>query len=151
MRTGKGIPTSIGSCRKLVSYVEFKKGPYYADQGDFSTAGAYNLSFRDTVEPIASFGFGDYGYDRLFMAGSPQVGGGHLLYGLEVYHDNGSFVKPDEYHKFNALLRYSRNRGNDHFAVNALRLQRQLRFDRSDSPTARQRRRHQPIRLRRSR
>ena len=49
---------------ELVSYVEFKKGPYYADQGDFSTAGSYNLYFRDTIAPITEFGVGDYGYSR---------------------------------------------------------------------------------------
>lgn len=103
---------------ELVSYVEFKKGPYYADQGDFSTAGAYNLYFRDTIEPVTSFGFGDYGYDRFFTAGSPAVGAGHLLYGIEIYHDSGSFVKPDEYHKLNAILRYTVNKGPDRFALN---------------------------------
>jgi hypothetical protein len=104
---------------ELVSFVEFKKGPYYADQGDFSTAGSYNVYFRDTIEPITTFGFGDFGYDRLFTAGSPPVGAGHLLYGAEIDHDNGTFVKPDEYHKFNGFLRYSLDRGKDNFGVNA--------------------------------
>ena len=102
---------------ELVSYVEFKKGTYYADQGDFSTAGAYNLSFRDTIAPVTSFGAGDFGYDRLFTAASPQVGIGHLLYGLEIYHDNGTFAKPDEYHKVNGVLRYTVGKANDDFAV----------------------------------
>jgi hypothetical protein len=103
---------------ETVSFVEFKKGPYYADQGDFSTAGAYNVSFRDTIDPITTFGLGDYGYDRLFTAGSPRVGVGHLLYAAEIDHDNGTFVKPDEYHKFNGLLRYSMDRDRDDYAVN---------------------------------
>jgi hypothetical protein len=102
---------------ELVSYVEFKKGTYYADQGDFSTAGAYNLYFRDTIPTVTSFGVGDYGYDRLFTAGSPAVGNGHLLYALEIYHDNGTFVMPDEYHKVNGLLRYSDIRGPNAFTV----------------------------------
>jgi hypothetical protein len=103
---------------ELVSYVEFKKGTYYADQGDFSTAGSYNLYFRDTIEPVTSFGIGDYGYDRFFTAGSPVVGAGHLLYGIEIYHDNGTFAKPDEYHKLNALLRYTIDKGSNSFAIN---------------------------------
>jgi hypothetical protein len=103
---------------ETVSFVEFKKGPYYADQGDFSTAGAYNLYFRDTIEPITTFGFGDFGYDRFFTAGSPQVGAGHVLYAAEIDHDNGTFVKPDEYHKINGFLRYSLKRGKDGLGVN---------------------------------
>jgi len=103
---------------ELVSYVEFKKGTYYADQGDFSTAGAYNLYFKDTIDPVTEFGGGDYGYERFFTAASPQIGKGHLLYGLEIYHDNGTLAKPDEYHKLNGMARYSLDRGNDHFAAN---------------------------------
>ena len=59
-----------------------------------------------------------YGYDRLFTAGSPQVGAGILLYGAEIVHDNGSFAKPDEYHKFNALA-----------AIHGRQSERQLRPD----------------------
>ncbi len=102
---------------ELVSYVEFKKGTYYADQGDFSTAGAYNLYFRDTIPAVTSFGIGDFGYDRFFTAASPQVGIGHLLYGIEIYHDNGTFAKPDEYHKLNGVLRYTIDKGKNNFAV----------------------------------
>jgi hypothetical protein len=103
---------------EIVSYVEFKKGTYYADQGDFSTAGAYNLYFRNTIPTVTSFGVGDYGYDRLFTAGSPAVGkDAHLLYALEIYHDNGTFQHPDEYHKVNGLLRYSREKGPNSFTL----------------------------------
>ncbi len=104
---------------ELVSYVEFKKGTYYADQGDFSTAGSYQIYFRDTIAPVTEFGMGDYGYDRFFTAGSPAVGSGHLLYGVEVYHDNGTLQKPDEYQKFNGMLRYSLVKERDAFGVNA--------------------------------
>jgi hypothetical protein len=104
---------------ELVGEVEFKKGPYYADQGDFSTAGSYNIEFRDTIDPVLELGTGDYGYDRLFAAGSPALGGGHLLYGVELYHDNGTLVKPDEYHKLNGMLRYTFGKRNDAFAINA--------------------------------
>jgi hypothetical protein len=103
---------------ELVSYVEFKKGTYYADQGDFSTAGAYNLYFRNTITPTASFGLGDFGYDRFFTAASHASGpGSNLLYGLEVYHDNNSLVKPDEYRKFNGLVRYSLTKGHNLFTI----------------------------------
>ncbi len=102
---------------ELVSYVEFKKGTYYADQGDFSVAGAYNLYFRNTLPAMTSFGIGDYGYDRFFTAASPQIGAGNLLYAVEVYHDNGTEQKPDEYHKLNGLLRYSLERGPNSLAA----------------------------------
>ncbi len=104
---------------ELISYIEFKKGPYYADQGDFSAAGSYNMYFRNTIAPVTSFGVGDYGYGQLFTAASPKVGAGRLLYGLELYHDNGTFVRPDEYLKLTAMARYTVSKGNDDFAINA--------------------------------
>jgi len=92
---------------ELVAFVTYKKGPYYADEGDFSTAGSYDMYYRDTIDPTASFGIGTDGYDRLFVAGSPKVGAGHLLYAFELYHDDGPFVNPDDYKKANAVLRWS--------------------------------------------
>jgi hypothetical protein len=40
-----------------------------------------------------------------------------LLYALEVYHDNGSFVKPDEYQKINGVLRWSHTTPTSDFNV----------------------------------
>ena len=92
---------------QLVSYVEYKKGTYYADQGDFSTAGSYNIYYRNTIAPAAFFGVGDFGYNQFFTAASHPAGAGNFLYAIEVYHDNGSFVKPDEYNKYSGVFRYS--------------------------------------------
>ncbi len=105
---------------ELVSYVEYEKGPYYADKGDFSTAGSYDLYYRDTIAPTVSFGMGQYGYDRLFIADSPRAGSGNLLYAIETYHDNGSFEKPDEYWKLNGVMRWSRSTQNSNFNVTGM-------------------------------
>jgi TonB-dependent receptor-like protein len=105
---------------ELVSYVEFKKGPYYADQGDFSTAGAYNLYYRTQIDPVTEVGAGSYGYARYFTAGSSRAGAGTLLYAVELLHDNGSFARPDDYTKYNGVLRYSRSGAHSDFAVTAM-------------------------------
>jgi hypothetical protein len=128
-----GIPVNLGThahgqgysdvnylIPELVSYVEFKKGPYFADQGDFATAGGYNLFYRDTIAPTASFTAGDFGYDRFFTADSTKMGPGNFLYALEIGHDNGSYKKPDEYHKVNGVLRYSIVKGADDFNVTGI-------------------------------
>lgn len=128
-----GVPVNLGShahgqgysdinylIPELVSYVEFKKGLYFADQGDFAVAGGYSLYYRNTVEPTTEFTLGDFGYDRFFTAASPQVGAGHLLYGIELAHDNGSYLKPDEYHRFNGVLRYTQSKGPNDFAITGI-------------------------------
>jgi outer membrane receptor protein involved in Fe transport len=94
---------------ELLSGIQYRKGPYYADQGDFSAAGAVNMDYVNVLERnIALVSIGTDGYQRALVAGSPQFAGGHLLYGFEAYHNNGPWVIPDEYKKFNGVLRYSR-------------------------------------------
>ena len=102
---------------ELVSFITYKKGPYYADEGDFSTAGAYDLFYRNTIAPSASLGIGTDGYERLFAAASPRLGSGTMLYALELYHDNGPFVNPDDYKKANAVVRWSTANAVDAFNV----------------------------------
>ncbi len=104
---------------ELVSFVTYKKGPYYADEGNFSTAGSYDLFLRDTIEPSASLGIGSDGYQRVFVAASPKAGAGRLLYALELYRDNGPFVNPDDYKKANAVLRWSTVAAGGEFSATA--------------------------------
>lgn len=93
---------------ELVKEVEYKKGPYYADVGDFGSAGAFNIHYFDTLpNQLAVATGGTLGYGRGLLAGSPQVGAGHLLYAGEFEHSDGPWDRPDDYNKVNAVLRYS--------------------------------------------
>lgn len=105
---------------ELVGEVEFKKGLYFADRADFSVAGGYDLYYRNTIAPTTEVTLGDFGYDRLFTAASQRVANGHLLYGLEIAHDNGSYLKSDEYHRIIGALRYSKTSGPNDLAVTAI-------------------------------
>ena len=94
---------------ELVSGVQYSKGPYFADQGDFATAGAANINYASVLDrPIVRVGGGDEGFGRAFVAASPAVGRGHLLAALEVEHNDGPWVTPDDYRKVNGVVRYSR-------------------------------------------
>ena len=94
---------------ELVSGVQFKKGPYFADEGDFSAAGAANINYVNQLErPVVRVSAGNDGWGRLFGAASPRVAGGYLLGALEVNHNDGPWVRPDDYRKLNGVLRYSR-------------------------------------------
>ena len=93
---------------ELTSRLEYRKGPYYAAEGDFASAGAVSVVYANKLEQgIASIGFGQKGYRRLLLADSPKLGDGKLLYALESYHNDGPFVRPDDYRKTNGVLRYS--------------------------------------------
>jgi TonB-dependent Receptor Plug Domain/Carboxypeptidase regulatory-like domain/TonB dependent receptor len=94
---------------ELVSGVQFKKGPYYADEGDFSAAGAANISYVNRLDrAMVEASGGNEGWGRIFAAGSPRVGDGILLGAVELTHNDGPWVRPDDYRKANGVLRYSR-------------------------------------------
>jgi outer membrane cobalamin receptor len=44
---GQGYSDLNSMIPELVSGVQFSKGPYYADQGDFATAGAANINYAN--------------------------------------------------------------------------------------------------------
>ncbi len=93
---------------ELATGLRYKKGPYYASEGDFSSAGAVEISYADALDAgIANVGFGQNGYRRVLIADSPTVGYGKLLYALEAMHNDGPFTRPDDYRKLNGVLRYS--------------------------------------------
>ena len=94
---------------ELVSGVQYAKGPYFADQGDFATAGSANINYASVLDrPIVRVGGGDEGFGRALVAASPAVGAGHVLAALEVEHNDGPWVQPDDYRKVNGVIRYSR-------------------------------------------
>jgi len=47
---------------ELVSGVQFSKGPYFADQGDFATAGASNINYVNTLARPESLLNADLGF-----------------------------------------------------------------------------------------
>ena len=106
---------------ELVSGVQFKKGPYFSDEGDFSAAGAANVNYVNQLgRPIVNLSAGQDGWGRIFGAASPRVGGGHLLGAIELGHNDGPWVQPDDYQKFNGVLRYSRGDNRNGFSLTGM-------------------------------
>lgn len=94
---------------ELVSGVQFRKGPYFADTGDFSAAGSSDISYVNVLDrPILNVSGGGQGWARVFGAASPQVGDGTFLLGLELGRNDGPWVRPDDLKKLNGIVRYSR-------------------------------------------
>ncbi|MSO56266.1 MAG: hypothetical protein EXQ55_04995 [Acidobacteria bacterium] len=60
---------------ELVSGVQFKKGPYFADEGDFSAAGAANINYVNQLErPLVQLSAGNDGWGRVFVPGGRRSG-----------------------------------------------------------------------------
>ena len=93
---------------ELVNRIDYKKGPYYAGEGDFSSAGAARIGlFNGLPKGIASLTLGEHHYERGLLANSMALGNGKLLYAIEAGHNNGPWDNPERFHRLNGLLRYS--------------------------------------------
>lgn len=109
---------------ELVERVRYRKGPYYAEEGDFSSAGAAHFDYARKLDgTLAQIGGGQNGYRRALLAGAPAVGSGNLLYALEWFHNDGPWTVPERYKKLNGVLRYSEGTRHDGFALTAMAYQ----------------------------
>ncbi len=109
---------------ELVNAVRYQKGPYYADSGDFAAAGSARIEYADHLEQgIAALGIGSNGYRRTFAAASPEIENGKLLAAVEMFHHDGPWNTPQDYRKFNAVLRYSQGNSQNGFSLSAMAYQ----------------------------
>src|SRR5438876_899602 len=106
---------------ELVSRVAYKKGPYFAEEGDFSSAGAADIDYYTKMpKGIASLGLGSNGYRRAMAANSFDSGPGHLLYGFELFHNDGPWINPEDYRKLNGVLRFSEGTNADGYTLSLM-------------------------------
>jgi outer membrane receptor protein involved in Fe transport len=93
---------------ELVDRIRYRKGPYYAEEGDFSSAGAARIGLFDALpRGIASLTVGEDRYARALIANSNAVAGGTLLYAIEAAHNDGPWDNPEKFHRLNGVARYS--------------------------------------------
>ena len=106
---------------ELVSRIDYKKGTYYADEGDFASAGAAHLRLVDALDRgIASVTAGEHGYVRGLIANSNDFGAGKLLYAVDASYNNGPWVNPEHSRRTSGLLRYSQGQPGDGFSITAM-------------------------------
>ena len=118
---GQGYSDLNFTIPELIERVNYRKGVYFADLGDFSSAGAADLQyFRHLPESFAVLESGSFGYARGVYASSPKLGSGHLLHSLELFHNDGPWKNPDNYRRVNGVLRYSQGDDANGFSVTAM-------------------------------
>jgi len=106
---------------ELVQDMTIKKGPYWASEGDFSSAGAVHIAYADRLErSLVSLTGGSFGYWRGLAAGSMAAGAGTLTAAGEVTRYDGPWDIPDAARKYNGFLRYSEGTVANGLAITAL-------------------------------
>ena len=118
---GQGYADTSFIIPELLSGIRVRKGPYYADDGDFATAGALRLDLIDALDrPFVQGTVGSFGYWRGLAAGSTTVSAGRLLGALEVITYDGPWGRPDDLRRINGLLRYSQGTELDGFSLTGM-------------------------------
>ena len=93
---GQGYADANFLIPELFSYIIAKKGPYFADEGDFSSAGAVHIQYKDELPGgLFSATAGSFDYGRLLGINSDKVAGGNLLSAVELGIYNGPWTVPD--------------------------------------------------------
>ena len=106
---------------ELISRIGYNKGPYFAEDGDFGSAGSARIEYADRLPfSLASLTAGSFDYRRAVFAGSPAFGSGALLYGLEYQHNDGPWDNPNDFNKLNGVLRYSQGSSANGFSVTGM-------------------------------
>ncbi len=92
---------------ELVDNVTYWKGPYHAAIGDFSSAGGAEIALANQL-PSNTIGVtvGTNAYGRALATGSPTLGDGRLVYGMELQSYDGPWVNDENLRKANSVLRY---------------------------------------------
>ncbi|MEO7050648.1 MAG: TonB-dependent receptor, partial [Rhodanobacter sp.] len=100
---------------ELVQQLDYRKGTYFAQNGDFSAAGSVDIQYRNQLQqPIAAVTAGSHDNRRVLLAGSfplfPARGsaGPTLLAALEGLEQDGPWKSPERMRKLNGLLRVSK-------------------------------------------
>ncbi|HEX8416472.1 MAG TPA: TonB-dependent receptor [Methylobacterium sp.] len=124
MRThghGQGYADLSFLIPELVGAVEFHKGPYFARDGDFASAGSVRIDTLDRVERnLALTSIGSFGYKRALTIASAPLGQGHLLVAGEAQVYDGPWEVSDRLGKVNGVARYSQGTALDGFSVTGM-------------------------------
>lgn len=119
---GQGYNDLNGLIPELIDTIEYRKGPYYAEDGDFSSAGSVRIRYVQRLEhPLAQFTFGQNGYARALLAGSTAIGGANtLLLGVDTGVHDGPWQKPGNERRVSLMSKLSGGDGDRGYGIELL-------------------------------
>ncbi len=94
---------------ELLERLDYRKGTYYLDQGNFSAAGSAAIRYRRTFNrPFLSVTVGEDAFSRLVAGVSPRLAGGDLLLAGEHNRADGPWLLDEDLRGTNLVAKYSR-------------------------------------------
>ena len=94
---------------ELVQRIEYRKGPYFAPDGDFAAAGSAEIVYRTKFDaPFGLLTLGENGYRRGVLGGSIELANQTTLLGtFEAMRNDGPWTLDENLKRHNGVLTYS--------------------------------------------
>lgn len=109
---------------ELVETLDYTKGPYFADLGDFSTAGSAKFGLYDIIpHGTASITGGADDYFRFLFMDSAKLGKGTLSTAFEYNYYDGPWVLEEDFEKFNGFVKYYWEAGVNRYSITGMTYQ----------------------------
>lgn len=101
---GQGYADANFVIPETIDRLELYKGPYFADLGDFATAGALKMITRDSFEEnFAKAEGGSFADHRYVVGVSPRLGNVQTLMAAEAHFADGPFDHPQNMARYNVF------------------------------------------------
>jgi hypothetical protein len=97
---------------EFISNVSFNKGPYFADKGNFATAGFVEFKTKDFLESnFVKIEAGQFNTLRgvlgiNLLKNDKSINNQSLFLGTEAYFTDGYFEHPQDFNRFNMMVKY---------------------------------------------
>ncbi|MDC0598238.1 TonB-dependent receptor plug domain-containing protein [Gammaproteobacteria bacterium] len=93
---------------EIIETVEFHKGTYYAQNGDFSAAGSARFKTYDRIEQnYVELTLGNFNHQRVLGAASVDTTNGTMLFAGEAEYRDGPWDLEQDVNKYNGFLKYT--------------------------------------------
>lgn len=106
---------------ELIDTLDYTKGPYFADLGDFTTAGSARFGLYDILPRSAlSLSGGEDDYYRFLFMDSAPLGAGTLSTALEYNYYDGPWILEEDAERINGFLKYYWESGVNRYSLTGM-------------------------------
>ncbi len=106
---------------ELIDKLVYKKGPYHASGGDFSSAGSARITYTSELQSqTLKLSAGEDGYLRAVFMGGTKSAGGRWVYSASKMENDGPWSNPDALERDNLFIKHTRGDRDSGFSVSAL-------------------------------
>lgn len=94
---------------ELVQRVDYRKGPYFAQDGDFASAGAADFHYKTRLDKdFTQLTLGQRGFGRAIGASSHELNNGmRYVAAMELMHNDGPWTVPERLQRRNGVFMLS--------------------------------------------